>query len=442
MMQTPAILMMTLPPACMSTVNTVSPAAMRTPAPPTATSPRILPHPSLALAAQSKAQALEASKPGDDCSELLELLGRSEFHAMVLGELSVCTVWRLRGVSRAFRGWCGSALAAMPGVVAVGGRQDIGGGVRWRGQWTMTVSLDLATLAWRGASAVSNLPTPCEEVLYTSFSLGQLPEERLVAAGGLSIDETTTTAAFEWAPGRAAWTPLPPMRTARAEAAPAVRLLDGHLLVAGGFTDDGKCNDEHDPQYTVIASVEVPAADGSGWAALPPMAAARHGAATGRLLGGQVIVAGGGLGNDDPLASAELWDPTTGAWAALPRMAQLRYGAVGCVLPSGRFAVLGGADRCLNGDAKDADINLDPWRTDAEAFDLVSRAWQPLPRMPHDFYKGAAVAVAGGLLAVGGEGHAGAMLFEEESGRWFTLPGQMPTSRIGHVLMTKQTAAS
>ena len=40
MMQTPAILMMTLPPACMSTVNTVSPAAMRTPAPPTATSPQ------------------------------------------------------------------------------------------------------------------------------------------------------------------------------------------------------------------------------------------------------------------------------------------------------------------------------------------------------------------------------------------------------------------
>jgi len=44
--------------------------------------------------------------------------------------------------------------------------------------------------------------------------------------------------------------------------------------------------------------------------------------------------------------------------------------------------------------------------------------------------------VAGGLLAVGGQGHANAMLFEEESGRWFTLPGQMPKGREGHGLTT------
>ena len=59
----------------------------------------------------------------NSCSALLEMLGRSDADAAVLGELSVATVWRLRGVSRAFRGWCGSALAAMPRVVAVGGVQ-------------------------------------------------------------------------------------------------------------------------------------------------------------------------------------------------------------------------------------------------------------------------------------------------------------------------------
>ena len=56
--------------------------------------------------------------------------------------------------------------------------------------------------------------------------------------------------------------------------------------------------------------------------------------------------------------------------------------------------------------------------------------------MPRDLVGGAAVAVAGGLLAVGGMGHADAMLFEEESGRWFTLPGQMPTGREQHALAT------
>ena len=82
------------------------------------------------------------------CSGLLEMLGRSDLgrpnHAAVLGELSVAAVWRLRGVSRAFRGWCGSALAAMPRVVAVGGRQSVGGVVT---QFATAVSLDLATLA-------------------------------------------------------------------------------------------------------------------------------------------------------------------------------------------------------------------------------------------------------------------------------------------------------
>ena len=60
--------------------------------------------------------------------------------------------------------------------------------------------------------------------------------------------------------------------------------------------------------------------------------------------------------------------------------------------------------------------------------------------MPHGLVRGAAVAVAGGLLAVGGRDHADAMLFEEESGRWFTLPGQIPAGRTGHGLATVPAA--
>ena len=199
----------------------------------------------------------------------------------------------------------------------------------------------------------------------------------------------------------------------------AAVLFDGRMIVAGGAGGAGG---------GTLASAEVMAADGSGWAALPPMAAARYGAMAGRLPGGQVIVAGGNCNwDDEPLASAELWDPATGTWAELPPMARARDGAAGCVLPSGRFAVLGG----LAGD--------DIGRGDAEAFDPVNRAWQPLPAMPHHLDRGAAVAVAvaGGLLAMDGRGgRGGAMLFEEESGRWFTLPNQMPTGRDGPALVT------
>jgi hypothetical protein len=99
------------------------------------------------------------------------------------------------------------------------------------------------------------------------------------------------------------------------------------------------------------------------------------------------------------------------------------------VLPRGRFAVLGGFDV---DDVKMGDV---------EAFDPVRRAWEPLPPMPRDMTCGAAVAVAGGLLAGGGFNHAGAMLFEEESGRWLTLPNRMPTARDGHTLITISTAS-
>jgi hypothetical protein len=284
-------------------------------------------------------------------------------------------------------------------VVVVGGVQTIEGALVVH---ATAFSLDLATLAWGGGGAVPDLPAPRE-----SFSLGQLPGGRLVVAGGGTADgDTATAAAFEWAPGRAAWTP------GRSVGLDAVVWIRG-LAIAN-------------------RSVEVLAADGSGWATLPPMATARYDAVAGRLPGGQIIVAGGINDDERALASAELWDPATGAWAALPPMAHGRAtcptrtrgrAATGCVLPSGRFAVLGGGGGTVG-------------TRDAEAFDPMSRAWQPLAPMPRHMAGGAAVGVAGGLLAVGGIGHADAMLFGEESGRWFTLPGQMPMGGAGQGLTT------
>ena len=67
--------------------------------------------------------------------------------------------------------------------------------------------------------------------------------------------------------------------------------------------------------------------------------------------------------------------------------------------------------------------------TNVEAVSAASPPTDP-PRT------GAVVAVAWGLLVVGGNDHADAILFEEESGRWFTLPGQMPTWWSGHGLTT------
>ena len=90
-----------------------------------------------------------------------------------------------------------------------------------------------------------------------------------------------------------------------------------------------------------VASVEVLAADGSGWSALAPMGTARYDPAAVVLPCGKVLAAGGkktATAADSMLNTAELWDPATGAWSDLPPMAHQRQQAAGCVLPGQPFA--------------------------------------------------------------------------------------------------------
>jgi hypothetical protein len=157
--------------------------------------------------------------------------------------------------------------------------------------------------------------------------------------------------------------------------------------------------------------VVVLAADGSGWSELPSLTGTRIHPAAAVLPDGKVLVAGGMSGGavNTGLNTAELWDPATQQWTALLPMAHKRTIAAACVLPSGRVAVVGG----FSTDG----VN----RKDGEVFDPVKRKWEPLgAEMAHGHDNISAMAVAGGLLAVGG--NAAPELYEEESGRWVTLP--------------------
>ena len=71
--------------------------------------------------------------------------------------------------------------------------------------------------------------------------------------------------------------------------------------------------------------------------------------------------------------------------------------------------------------------------SDGEAFDPEARPWLPLPPMAHARSHHGVVAVAGGLLAVGGTDNGNtvppAELFDEASGRWFELPHALAEPR-------------
>jgi hypothetical protein len=217
--------------------------------------------------------------------------------------------------------------------------------------------------------------------------------------GGADPMHHLISTAVQWLPGTGAWSALPDLPAKRTGAV-SVRLPDGRTMLIGGYSGG-----------QVLASVVVLAADGSGWSDLPPLTGGRDCAATVLLPDGKVLVSGGmsGVHEDTALNTAELWDPATREWTALPPMVHTRAGAVPCVLPSGRVAVVGGAS---------ADGY---YRKDGEVYDPVKREWEPLgAEMAQEYGNASATAVAGGLLVMGMASRP--KLYDEDSGRWLTLP--------------------
>jgi hypothetical protein len=280
-------------------------------------------------------------------------------------------------------------------------------------------SLDMSTMRWSAAGCMPSLPDP-----RAWHGVSCCADGRVVVCGGFNSGgddqmEHLTSTALQWLPGTGAWSALPDLPAGRDDAA-SVRLPDGRTMLIGGRDD----NDQ------VLASVLVLAADGSGWSDLPSLTGACVDPATALLPDGKVLVAGGmsGEGDDTALNTAELWDPATEKWTALPPMAHERSHAAACVLPSGRVAVVGGSgtDGVL--------------RKDGEVFDPVKREWKPLgAEMAHQHGNSSAVAVAGGLLAVGGR--VAPELYDEESGRWLTLPHTMVEPRRNAGLVSVSAAA-
>eukprot|EP01045_Picozoa_sp_COSAG04_P007867 COSAG04_NODE_421_length_14620_cov_14.314648_6_plen_506_part_00 len=330
--------------------------------------------------------------------EKLEKIMAEDRHLMVLRWLSVLELWLLRRVCRAGRSWATAQLASLPRVVSVGGEHLEGRTLR-----TVEV-LDLSTMRW-DRERVPHLPAPRQ-----SHSLCSFADGRVVLAGagnGTEEEETdeTSRTAQQWMPRSSSWTPLPDMAEAR-RGSTSVGLPDGRTMVIGGWgpLPPGEWGEQ------ALKSVEVLAADGSGWSALSPMRTRRANAAAALLPCGKVLVAGGHEAYPTRHKSAELWNPATGKWSALPPMSDEYFRAASCVLPSGRVAVFddGGG---------------------GEAFDLETRTWEKLPSMKccHWCELGVA-AVPGGALVVGsGPVHSGDSgnpdeLYDEATGRWFVLP--------------------
>jgi hypothetical protein len=362
---------------------------------------------------------------------LLQLVGQDDLRPTFMrAEVwGVVGLWRLRGVCRAFRGWARAELSSLPRVVAVGGVVlDSSSKWCWTAhyngcQTTSSVELlDLSTMCWSVAGCMPSLPDPRALHSVSCCADGRVMVCGGFNAGGADQMEHLSSTALQWLPGTDTWSALADLPAGRSCSA-SVRLPDGRTMLIGGISDVG---------HQVLASVLVLAANGSGWSDLPPMSGGRIEPAAELLPDGKVLVAGGMSDTDfdTALNTAELWDPATQKWTALPPMAHERLGPTACVLPSRRVAVVGGA----GADGKP--------RKDGEVFDPVKREWAPLgAEMVHEHGNTGAVAVAGGLLAVGGASEIPPELYDEQTRRWLKLPHAMVEPRDGAGLVSVPVAA-
>jgi N-acetylneuraminic acid mutarotase len=230
-----------------------------------------------------------------------------------------------------------------------------------------------------------------------------LPDGRVLVAGGEHIRSPSTTVSLAGAelfdPLTGTWTTTEPMNDPRWHHQ-AVVLLDGRVLVIGGYVSTGYSMSAH------LALCELYDPVAGTWSQAGPMSTRRVIHQTVRLLDGTVLTIGGGAthGNDDStydpysLASTERYDPATDQWRPDTSLPWGRSYHRAVLLPSGDCLVVSGTD----------DACLDVGFQNAVRYDPATRQWTPTAGMITGRWAFGATALADGrVLAVGGVSHTG-----------------------------------
>jgi N-acetylneuraminic acid mutarotase len=166
-----------------------------------------------------------------------------------------------------------------------------------------------------------------------------LPDASVLAIGVLNCcPYTWFNSAESYDPSTQSWTPKT-VRFTPANGA-AVLLQNGKLLVAGGTKGT-------QPTAVNVASAELFDSSTGTWTVTGSMSTDRSGHTLTLLASGQILVAGGfsgGWGVCNDLTGAELYDSSAGAWSLTGNMTTARFGHTATILPNGQVLVAGGQD--------------------------------------------------------------------------------------------------
>jgi WD40 repeat protein len=209
------------------------------------------------------------------------------------------------------------------------------------------------------------------------------------------------------------WTSGAPLSIGRAQHT-ATLLPNGKVLIAGGMLAN----------ETPVADADIydPVADTCTSTGTMNNARYRHTATL--LPNGMVLVVGGW--SNAPLGSVELFNPDSGAWTRAASPGQARVNHTATLLPNGNVLIAGGASRTASlSSVQLYDPTLDTWTT--AGFLTTARSYHTATLLPDG-----TVLVAGGYFSTGGCVYpVAAELWQTASGAWAPA-GNMARGREWH----------
>ncbi len=189
-------------------------------------------------------------------------------------------------------------------------------------------------------------------------------------------------------------------------------LPNGKVLVSGGYIAG-----------SALASAEVYDPASGTWSATASMATPRHAYTATLLPNGKVLVLGGW--NRSSLESAEVYDPASGTWSTTATMASARHGHTTTLLPNGKVLVVGGS---ISGNGSSS-------LASAEVYDPTSGTWRATASMASARHVHTATLLPNGKVLVSGtgDGPTSAEVYDPASGTW-SVAASMLTARNGHTV--------
>jgi len=248
----------------------------------------------------------------------------------------------------------------------------------------------------------------------------------LAVATGLLIAVASAGLVAAQAKGseRGAWSKAPDLPEGHI-AHTATLLPDGRVLIVGGA----------DVRGVGTSSCELFDPKNNRWIQAAMLDGARASQAAALLADGDVLITGGGTGLGiypiETLASAEIYHPASNRWTAAAAMHVPRRMHSAISLRDGRVLVLGGTL------APDSPLAA-PQDAQAEVYDPVRDSWSLVGNGLPPLSQSAAVRMADGtVLVTGGATDTGfattnAELFDPPTNRWRATTWPMATARYGH----------